>query len=73
MTAVCGGASGKASFCKLYMRASVEGLLQVGCGCRSHRNRGHIAEAQVADSNVVSETSSCEGRLTLISLNATHP
>ena len=33
MTAVCGRASGKASFCKLGMRASVEGLLLVGCGC----------------------------------------
>ena len=29
MTAVCGGASGKASFWKLDMRASVEGLLLV--------------------------------------------
>ena len=73
MTAVCGGASGKASFCKLDMRASVEGLLLVGCGCRSHRNRRRIAEAQVAGSNVVSRASSCEGRLTLVSLNATHP
>ena len=73
MTAVCGRASGKASFCKLYMRTSVEGLLQVGCGCRSHRNRRHIAEAQVAGSNVVSGAGSCEGRLTFASLNATHP
>lgn len=32
MTAVCGGASGKASFWKLDMRASVEGLLLVGRG-----------------------------------------
>ena len=73
MTAVCGRASGKASFCKLGMRASVESLLLVGCGCRSHRNRRHIAEAQVAGSNVVSGASRCEGRLTLVSLNATHP
>ena len=60
-------------FCELYMHASVEGLLLVGCGCRSHRNRHHIAEAQVAGSNIVSGASSCEGRLTFASLNASHP
>ena len=73
MKAVCWGASGKATFCKLYMRAFVEGLPPVGCGCRSHRNRRHITEVQVAGSNVVSGASSCEGRLAFVSLNATHP
>ena len=45
-----------------------DSLLLVGCRCRSHRNRRHIADGQVASSNAGYEASSSGDRMTLVSL-----
>ena len=45
----------------------------VGCRCRSHRNRRHIADGQVAGSNVGFEASSSGGRLIFVSLLLAEP
>jgi hypothetical protein len=42
-------------------------------GCRGHRNRRHIADSQVAGSNVGNGASSSGSRLTLVSLKLPIP
>jgi hypothetical protein len=48
-----------------------EGLLLVGSGCRSHRNRRHIAYGQVAHLNVGYGASISDRRMSATSLNPT--